>query len=101
MLKKYYLKNLINIIFIKMEYIESFDEEYNYIYIEQEKLLNLKVKAEDIKKMIKSQSGISETMWDIKFIPIELVSMIASKYRVRLKRNLFETMLTLDVNKTI
>ena len=100
-----------------MEEIDmDFNDNFNSFYLSSHKeLLNLDLKVQDIKKVIKGISNISEdnVRFKVSFDSNEysdktnfwsylLISFYdESRYRVKLKRNFYETELFLDVNKTI
>ena len=94
----------------------DFNDNFNSFYLSSHKeLLNLDLKVQDIKKVIKGISNISEdnVRFKVSFDSNEhsdksnfwsylLISFYdESRYRVKLKRNFYETELFLDVNKTI
>ena len=94
----------------------DFNDNFNSFYLSSHKeLLNPNLKVQDIKKVIKDISNISEenVRFKVSFDSNEhsdksnfwsylLISFYdESRYRVKLKRNFYETELFLDVNKTI
>jgi len=94
----------------------DFNDNFNSFYLSSHKeLLNPNLKVQDIKKVIKDISNISEenVRFKVSFDSNEhsdksnfwsylLISFYdESRYRAKLKRNFYETELFLDVNKTI